>query len=386
MGDSDRGRTGRALSCRKKPEASANRKTVFGPWRLGRTSCGGIFDLDSRRARLEELERLSADPALWQDRDRAQKLLREKRGLERDLAYEAATQELESDAAVLLELAEQERDDETAREAIERLDELEARLEESELRRMLSGDQDGLGAIVSINAGAGGTEACDWAEMLYRMYLRWCERRGYAVQEIDLQEGEEAGIKNITFTVEGEYAIGYLRSENGIHRLVRISPFDAQKRRHTSFASFLAIPAIGDDIEVEIDEKDLRIDTFRAGGAGGQHVNRTDSAVRITHNPTGIVVQCQNERSQHKNKATAMKVLKSRLFDLATEEHRAEIENLAGEKKQIGFGSQIRSYTLHPSQRVKDHRTGTEIGNAQRVLDGDLDPLIRSYLLQSAEN
>ncbi|MEE2703321.1 MAG: peptide chain release factor 2 [Myxococcota bacterium] len=344
------------------------------------------LDLDSRRARLEELERLSADPALWQDRDRAQKLLREKRGLERDLAYEAATQELESDAAVLLELAEQERDDETAREAIERLDELEARLEESELRRMLSGDQDGLGAIVSINAGAGGTEACDWAEMLYRMYLRWCERRGYAVQEIDLQEGEEAGIKNITFTVEGEYAIGYLRSENGIHRLVRISPFDAQKRRHTSFASFLAIPAIGDDIEVEIDEKDLRIDTFRAGGAGGQHVNRTDSAVRITHNPTGIVVQCQNERSQHKNKATAMKVLKSRLFDLATEEHRAEIENLAGEKKQIGFGSQIRSYTLHPSQRVKDHRTGTEIGNAQRVLDGDLDPLIRSYLLQSAEN
>ncbi len=251
---------------------------------------------------------------------------------------------------------------------------------------MLSGDQDGLGAIVSINAGAGGTEACDWAEMLLRMYLRWCERRGYAVQEIDLQEGEEAGIKNITFTVEGEYAIGYLRSENGIHRLVRISPFDAQKRRHTSFASFLAIPAIGDDIEVEIDEKDLRIDTFRAGGAGGQHVNRTDSAVRITHNPTGIVVQCQNERSQHKNKATAMKVLKSRLFDLATEEHRAEIENLAGEKKQIGFGSQIRSYTLHPSQRVKDHRTGTEIGNAQRVLDGDLDPLIRSYLLQSAEN
>ncbi len=251
---------------------------------------------------------------------------------------------------------------------------------------MLSGEQDGLGAIVSINAGAGGTEACDWAEMLYRMYLRWCERRGYSVQEIDLQEGEEAGIKNITFTVEGEYAIGYLRSENGIHRLVRISPFDAQKRRHTSFASFLAIPAIGDDIEVEIDEKDLRIDTFRAGGAGGQHVNRTDSAVRITHNPTGIVVQCQNERSQHKNKATAMKVLKSRLFDLATEEHRAEIENLAGEKKQIGFGSQIRSYTLHPSQRVKDHRTGTEIGNAQRVLDGDLDPLIRSYLLQSAEN
>ena len=384
MVDSDR--TGRTLPCCKKPQASARRRIVFELWRLGRTNCGGIFDLDSRRARLEELERLSADPALWDDRERAQELLREKRGLERDLEYEAATQELESDAAVLLELAEQEQDDETAREAVERLDELESRVEESELRRMLSGEQDRLGAIVSINAGAGGTEACDWAEMLYRMYRRWCESRGYAVQELDLQEGEEAGIKSITFTVEGEYATGYLRSENGIHRLVRISPFDAQKRRHTSFASFLAIPEIGDEVEVELDEKELRIDTFRAGGAGGQHVNRTDSAVRITHNPTGIVVQCQNERSQHKNKATAMKVLKSRLFDLATEEHRAEIENLAGEKKQIGFGSQIRSYTLHPSQRVKDHRTGTEIGNAQRVLDGDLDPLIRSYLLQSAEN
>lgn len=313
-------------------------------------------------------------------------MLREKRVLERDLAFQSSTVELESDVGVLLELAVEEDDEATAREAVERLDELEARLEESELRRMLSGEQDQLAAIVSINAGAGGTEACDWAEMLYRMYLRWCENRGFSVQELDRQEGEEAGLKSITFTVDGEYAAGYLRSENGIHRLVRISPFDAQKRRHTSFASFLAIPEVGDEVAVEIEENDLRIDTFRAGGAGGQHVNRTDSAVRITHRPSGIVVQCQNERSQHKNKATAMKVLKARLYDRAREEHRAELENLAGEKKQIGFGSQIRSYTLHPAQRVKDHRTGTEIGNAQKVLDGDLDPLIRSYLLQAAES
>jgi peptide chain release factor 2 len=354
--------------------------------KLGGTSCGGIFDLEKRRARLRELEGIAADPSLWNDRERAQEVLREKSRIERDLDFHERTAELESDVGVLLELAEQEQDEETAREAEDRLRELETRLEETELRRMLSGEQDRLPAIVSINAGAGGTEACDWAEMLYRMYLRWCERRGFTVTEFDRQDGEEAGLKSVTFTVEGEYATGYLRSENGIHRLVRISPFDAQKRRHTSFASFLAIPEIGDEVEVEIDEKDLRIDTFRAGGAGGQHVNRTDSAVRVTHRPTGIVVQCQNERSQHKNRATAMKVLKARLYELAQQEHRAELESLAGEKKQIGFGSQIRSYTLHPSQRVKDHRTGLEVGNAQGVLDGDLDPLIRGYLLRVSEN
>ena len=249
---------------------------------------------------------------------------------------------------------------------------------------MLSGPHDPCGAIVSINAGAGGTEACDWAEMLYRMDLRYAERKGWRTRELDLQEGEEAGIKSVTFTVEGDGAYGYLRSEIGIHRLVRISPFDAQHRRHTSFASFTMVPDIGADIEVDIDDKDLRIDTYRASGAGGQHVNRTDSAVRITHLRTGIVVQCQNERSQHKNRALAMKVLRARLYERAEREREAKMERLAGEKKRIDFGNQIRSYVLHPSQRIKDHRTGLEIGNVQAVLDGDLDPLIRAYLLQEA--
>ncbi len=311
--------------------------------------------------------------------------MREKSHLERELQFFDETDRRLSDAEVLLELAREADDVETAREAAERVEELRERLEEAELRRLLSGEHDACSAIVSINAGAGGTEACDWAEMLLRMYLRWAEDRGFKTEILDIQEGEEAGIKNVTLTVEGEYAYGYLRSETGIHRLVRISPFDAQKRRHTSFASFTMIPDVGDEVKIDIDEKDLRIDTYRASGAGGQHVNRTDSAVRITHLLTGIVVQCQNERSQHKNKASAMKVLRARLYERARQEREAEIEQLAGEKRKIDFGSQIRSYTLHPSQRVKDHRTGIEIGNAQGVLDGGIDPMIRAYLLQTAE-
>ena len=286
---------------------------------------------------------------------------------------------------MLLELAEEAGDADTTAEADEKVRELGQRLEEAELRRLLGGEHDSSDAIVSINAGAGGTEACDWAEMLLRMYLRWAEDRGYKTELLDAQDGDEAGIKGATFTVSGDYAYGHLRSEIGIHRLVRISPFDSQSRRHTSFASFTMVPDVGDDVEVEIDEKDLRIDTYRAGGAGGQHVNRTDSAVRITHAPSGIVVQCQNERSQHKNKASAMKVLKARLYERARLEHEAEVQKLEGEKKKIDFGSQIRSYTLHPSQRVKDHRTGQEMGNAQAVLDGQLDSFIRSYLLFAAE-
>ena len=310
--------------------------------------------------------------------------MREKRHLERDVQFFDEMERRVSDAHVLLELAGEANDLDTVREASERTDELQQLLEEAELRRLLSGEHAASSAIVSINAGAGGTEACDWAEMLLRMYLRWAEAHDFKTDILDIQEGEEAGIKGVTFTVEGDYAYGYLRSETGIHRLVRISPFDAQKRRHTSFASFTLVPEIGEDVEVEIDEKDLRIDTYRASGAGGQHVNRTDSAVRITHGPTGLVVQCQNERSQHKNKASAMKVLRARLYERARQEREAEIEQLAGEKRKIDFGSQIRSYTLHPSQRVKDHRTGHEIGNAQGVLDGEIDPLIRAHLLQSA--
>jgi len=311
--------------------------------------------------------------------------MREKSRLERDVVFFDAIQQLQSDAEVLVELAEEESDADTGREAAEKVAELRSRFEEAELLRLLSGEYDSHTAIVSINAGAGGTEACDWAEMLLRMYLRWCERRGHQAEILDAQAGEEAGLKSATLTVEGDFAFGYLRSEVGIHRLVRISPFDSQSRRHTSFASFTMVPDVGDEVEVEIDEKDLRIDTYRAGGAGGQHVNRTDSAVRITHLPTGIVVQCQNERSQHKNKALAMKVLRARLFELAEREKKVETDRLAGEKKEIGFGSQIRSYTLHPAQRVKDHRTSHEKGNAQGVLDGDLDSFMRAYLLQTAE-
>jgi peptide chain release factor 2 len=334
---------------------------------------------------VDVLEKESADPELWSDRERAESLMREKRRLEREIDTFDALERAHSDAEVLLELAESEGDAETLREAAGRVDALEGRLEEAELRRLFSGEHDACDAIVSVNAGAGGTEACDWAEMLLRMYLRWCEAHDYQAEILDAQAGEEAGIKSATITVSGDHAYGYLRSEIGIHRLVRISPFDAQSRRHTSFASVSMVPDIGDEVEVEIDEKDLRIDTYRAGGAGGQHVNRTDSAVRITHLPTGIVVQCQNERSQHKNKASALKVLKARLFERAERERLEEVARLTGEKAKIDFGSQIRSYTLHPSQRVKDHRTSHESGNAQAVLDGNLDPFIRAWLLESAE-
>ncbi len=311
--------------------------------------------------------------------------MREKRTLEREICAHEEVEKLISDAEVLLELGAEEGDAASLDEAAQSVETLRSKLDDVELRRMLSGEHDASDAIVSINAGAGGTDSCDWAEMLLRMYLRWAEVHGYKTEILDIQAGEEAGIRGVTLTVQGEYAYGHLRSEIGIHRLVRISPFDAQSRRQTSFASFSMVPDIGEDIEVDIEEKDLRIDTYRAGGAGGQHVNRTDSAVRITHMPSGIVVQCQNERSQHKNKAQAMKVLRARLYELAREQHEAEQEKLAGEKKKIDFGSQIRSYTLHPSQRVKDHRTGVEIGNAQAVLDGAIDPLIRAYLLGEVE-
>jgi peptide chain release factor 2 len=330
------------------------------------------------------LQRAASDPALWDDREKAEKTLREQRDLERTLNLFSETEKLADDAAVMLELAGEAGDADAVAEAERSLAALRARLDEAELARMLSGEHDALDAIVSINAGAGGTDSQDWAEMLLRMYLRWAERRGFATEIVDIQPGEEAGIKGVTFTVKGQYAYGFLRSEIGIHRLVRISPFDANKRRQTAFAALSMVPDIGDEIVVDLDEKDLRIDTYRAGGAGGQHVNKTDSAVRITHLPSGIVVQCQNERSQHKNKAHAMKILRAKLYEKARLEHEEKVEKVAGEKKKIDFGSQIRSYTLHPSQRVKDLRTDFEVGNAQAVLEGDLDGLIRAYLIQGA--
>ena len=280
------------------------------------------------------------------------------------------------------ELAREEEDEETLKEVSARVDRVEEDIRSAEFKRMLGGENDPNNAIVSIHSGAGGTEAQDWASILLRMYLRWAERKGFKTEMIDYQPGEEAGVKSVTFTVNGEYAYGYLKAESGIHRLVRISPFDAGKRRHTSFASVFVYPEIQEDILVEINEDDLRVDTFRSSGAGGQHVNKTDSAVRITHLPTGIVVQCQNERSQHKNRAMAMKVLKARLYELKKKEQEEKMEQFHSAKKDIAWGSQIRSYTLQPYRLAKDHRTNLEIGNVDAVLDGDLDPFIQTYLLQ----
>jgi peptide chain release factor 2 len=285
---------------------------------------------------------------------------------------------------LLLELAAEADDAATRAEAAEKLDAAARDLEEAELRRLLGGEHDASNAIVSINSGAGGTDACDWAEILSRMYKRWADAHGFAVEELDTQEGEEAGIRSVTFTVSGDYAFGYLKTEEGVHRLVRISPFDSQSRRHTAFASVSVVPELDDSIEVEIDEKDLRIDTYRAGGAGGQHVNKTDSAVRITHLPTNVVVQCQNERSQHKNRSAALKVLRARLYERARREQEEKLAAARGEQRQIEFGSQIRSYTLHPQQRVKDHRTGLDAGNVEAVLEGDIDRFIRATLLHRA--
>jgi len=285
------------------------------------------------------------------------------------------------DLAILTEMAIEEQDDRAQLEISGELERLHAGIREDELRMMLGSEQDSMNAIMSIHAGAGGTEAQDWAEMLLRMYLRWAERRGFKATIIDYLPGDEAGVKSVTWTLQGEYAYGYAKAEIGIHRLVRISPFDAGARRHTSFASVFVYPEVDDRIVVEIDEKDLRIDTYRSSGAGGQHVNKTDSAVRITHLPTGIVVQCQNERSQHKNKGMAMKYLKSRLYELKLREQNAKLREINKTKKDIAWGSQIRSYVLHPYKMIKDHRTNVETGNVNRVLDGDIDEFIEAYLL-----
>ena len=277
-------------------------------------------------------------------------------------------------------MAEEEGDSDLLAEIAEELARLMESLEAIEFQRMLSGDHDAGNAIVTVHSGAGGTESQDWAEMLLRMYLRWCEKKGYKTEILDYQEGDEAGIKSVTFTATGEYPYGYLKAEIGVHRLVRISPFDSNKRRHTSFASVFVLPEIEEDLEVEIDESDLRIDTYRASGAGGQHVNKTDSAIRITHLPSGEVVQCQNERSQHKNKATAMKLLKAKLYALKIKEQEEKMDEINADKKEIGWGSQIRSYVMHPYRMVKDLRTGVETGNVDAVMDGDLDRFMVGYL------
>jgi peptide chain release factor 2 len=293
-----------------------------------------------------------------------------------------ALKKREDDLSVLAEWAEQGED--VARDLAEGLDALTREVEAAETKKLLGGQHDLKNAIVTIHPGAGGTESQDWAEMLLRMYLRWAERRGFRREVMDYQPGDEAGIKSTTITISGDYAFGLMSAEAGVHRLVRISPFDQAARRHTSFASVYVWPELPDDVEVDIDEKDLRVDTYRSSGHGGQHINVTDSAIRITHLPTGIVVTCQNERSQGRNRDSAMRVLRARLYDVKMKEQQAKLDQLGGEKKEIGFGSQIRSYVLHPYQMIKDHRTKEEVGDVNRVLDGDIDIFIKAYLKRKA--
>ena len=325
-----------------------------------------------------------ADPIFWEGGESAQKILKERTSILESLSPWQQNQKELEEMEILLQLIEEQGDEKEAQELLEKVQKSEEAIGQMEFRTMLGGEHDGSNGIVSINAGAGGTEAQDWVEILLRMYLRWGEKRGYQTKIIDILPGEEAGLKNVTFTVNGRYAYGYLKAEVGIHRLVRISPFDAGARRHTSFASVFVYPEINEDIVIEIKDEDLRVDTFRSSGAGGQHVNKTESAVRFTHLPTGIVVQCQNERSQHKNRAMALKVLKARLYELKLREQEEKAEALHSTKKDIAWGSQIRSYVLQPYRLVKDHRTNFEMGNVDAVLDGELDDFIEAYLLQKA--
>jgi peptide chain release factor 2 len=319
-------------------------------------------------------------PTFWDDNRRAQELLRERSELSRAVTRVKELSTHAEELGVMLELAGEADDGSLDAEITQGIAALGRELDEFELKVMLSGPHDGKPAVLSIHPGAGGTESQDWAQMLMRMYLRWCERQGFKAEVVDLLPGEEAGIKSVTIEVTGDYAYGYLRGEMGVHRLVRISPFDASKRRQTSFASVAVVPEV-DDVEVAVREDELRIDVFRSSGPGGQGVNTADSAVRITHLPTNIVVQCQNERSQLRNRDTAMRILKARLFEIAHKKQRDELQELTGEKKEIAFGSQIRSYTFHPYQLIKDHRTSFEVGNVEGVMDGDLEPFIKAYLL-----
>ncbi len=340
---------------------------------------GGIFDYTVKRERLTELQRELENPEIWKNPERAQELGRERARLEKEVS---ALDRLEvglTEAGELLELAREEQDADVVDSIAKDLESLGIDVDDLEFRRMFSGESDANNAFVDIQAGSGGTEAQDWAEMLLRMYLRWGERRGFKTELIEASVGEVAGIKSATVKYTGEYVYGYLRTETGVHRLVRKSPFDSGHRRHTSFASVFVYPEIDDSIEIEMNPADLRIDTYRASGAGGQHVNRTDSAVRITHKPTGIVVQCQSGRSQHKNKAEALKVLKSRLYEHELRQRRVEQQKLEDTKAEISWGSQIRSYVLDQS-RIKDLRTGVETGNISAVLDGDLDRFIEASL------
>jgi peptide chain release factor 2 len=340
-----------------------------------------IIKPDEINNRLKEIQALEAQDDFWNDVNNANNIQKEKNRLEKKLEKFNISNQAISDAKELYEMATLENDEETLEQLFSENEELQEIIKKTEIEVMLSSEQDGLNAIVSIHPGAGGTESQDWANMLYRMYLRWAEKRGFKVEILDYQEADDAGIKDVSFIIKGENAYGYLKVENGIHRLVRISPFDSNAKRHTSFSSVMVSPEISDDIDIEILDKDIRIDTYRASGAGGQHVNKTESAIRITHIETNIVVQCQNDRSQHKNKATAMKMLKSRLYELELEKKKAEADGI--DKSEIGWGHQIRSYVMQPYQQVKDNRSNIGYSQVNAILDGDIDKIIEDVLVSS---
>ena len=346
----------------------------------GSTISEGIFDLPAKETRLDLIDAEMSSPTFWDDTRKAQGLVQERAELARTVTTFKELAGRAEETRLLWEMATEAGDESVTAEIQESLKQLGEELEAFELKIILSRPQDKKNAILSIHPGAGGTESQDWAQMLMRMYLRWAERAGFKAEVVDLLVGEEAGIKSATIELTGEYAYGHLKGEAGVHRLIRISPFDASRRRHTSFASVAVIPEV-EDVEVVVRDEDLRIDVYRSSGPGGQGVNTADSAVRITHLPSGIVVACQNERSQLRNRDTAMRILKARLYEIAEKKQREELAELTGHKKEIAFGSQIRSYTFHPYQLIKDHRTGLEVGNVEGVMDGDLDPFIKAFLL-----
>lgn len=356
-------------------------KVKLNKFREDMTNLYDALKIDSVKQKLAENEALTAQDGFWNDMERSQKISQEIKNAKDTIADYEALEQNADDLATLIELAEDGMLDDVEQDIVSGFPEFEAELENAKLKTMLSGEYDKNNAILTFHAGAGGTEAQDWVEMLYRMYTRFAQRHNYKVTVLDYLDGDEAGIKSASILVEGMYAYGYLKGENGVHRLVRVSPFDSSGRRHTSFASLEVMPELDDDTEIEIRDDDLKVDTYRSSGAGGQHVNKTESAIRITHIPTGVVVACQNERSQHKNREMAMKMLKSKLVEIKEREHLEKIDDIKGEHMQIGWGSQIRSYVFMPYTLAKDHRTGFESGNINAVMDGDIDGFINAYLL-----
>ncbi|PKD99878.1 peptide chain release factor 2 [Macrococcoides caseolyticum] len=345
------------------------------------TVLGGLFDLEEKETNIKEYEEMMADPDFWNDGDKAQDIINKNNALKSVVQEYSTLEEGLENSEVLFEMYKEESDEDTHQELIEQLNTLQQIANDFELKMLLSGEFDANNAILELHPGAGGTESQDWGEMLLRMYQRFADKKGFKVETVDYLPGDEAGIKSVTLLIKGHNAYGYLKAEKGVHRLVRISPFDSSGRRHTSFVSCEVTPEFdNDNIEIEINSEDIKIDTYRASGAGGQHVNTTDSAVRITHQPTGIVVTCQNERSQIKNREQAMKMLKAKLYQKKIEEQEAELAAIRGEQKEIGWGSQIRSYVFHPYSMVKDHRTNVETGNTNAVMDGDIDLFIDAYL------